>query len=74
MKIYILTCVNGEGVITSVDAYATLNEAHAAMVKAHNAETADLKDIGQYQASRDYVEQCAATVGDYVWRIWIREV
>ena len=74
MKIYILTCFNGEGAIISVDAYATLNEAHAAMVKAHNAETADLKGIGQYRANRDYVEQYAATVGDYVWRIWAREV
>lgn len=74
MTIFILTCTNQEGTVVSLDVHYSLESAHTDMAQKHHAETRELKEAGHYKASRDYIERCAATVGDdevfYKWQIW----
>lgn len=78
MQLFILTCINEEGVIVSLDVHMSMHEAHWAMVDSHNKEVEEFKRSGHYSDTFDYMDQNSATAGDdemhYRWKIYIREI
>jgi hypothetical protein len=61
-KIYLLICVNGDGELTNVDSFKTMDEAHDEMVRAIEAEVEDAHD-GGWEDDDIYVSYSSDTHG-----------
>ena len=78
MKIYILTCVNEDGNVVSVQPFTNQELARATMDAQYRAERREFDENGALDDDHDYIEGNLAAVGNdryhYVWQIYEREL
>lgn len=78
MKIYILTCVNEDGDVVSVQPFKMREMAFAVMAEQHDAERREFDENEALDPDHDYLEDNMASVGNdryyYVWQIFEREL
>lgn len=79
MKIYILTCVNEDAEIVSIDLYKTHALAQASMAEQYYDERSDFEGRGfDLDSEHDYLTDNTASTGTetlyYNWNIYEREL
>ena len=78
MKIYILTCVNEDGDVVSVEPFKTRALANATMCAQYSAERREFEEEETLDPDHDFIEGNLAAVGNdryhYVWQIHEREL
>lgn len=78
MKIYILTCVNEDGDVVSVEPFMSRDMAYATMGAQYRAERRECEEYETLDPDYDYLEGNKAAAGNdryyYVWQIHEREL
>lgn len=78
MKIYILTCVNEDGDVVSVEPFKTRESANATMCAQYSADRREFEEHETLDPDHDFIEENIASTGNdtyyYVWQIFEREL